>query len=166
MRGALASFLAFGIACACPIGANAQQAHPSAAAPAIGTSLRVFVRDAPEAVTGAHYTGTDSSGFSVFNPHRGADYRFDWATVDSVQVKRGVTSSRRPVWVGALLGGAVLGLAAAGSADEGEVIDPGAAIGLGFAAGALAGAAIGGIVRSATARTIWETIPRWGRQAP
>jgi hypothetical protein len=86
---------------------------------------------------------------------------FPWARVDSVQLSRGREggSGRKSALVGAVVGGALLAVVGAGSAEEGDVIDPAAVAGLGFVAGAVGGALIGGIIGSSRAHERWESVP-------
>ena len=139
-------------------------AQTGAAIPAPGARLRVWSPDLRDrAVVGA-LLAVDSARLTLERPD-GARFVFPWARVDSVQVSRGREwgRGRRGALLGALAGGALLATLAGASTGEGEVIDPAAAAGVAFVAGALGGALVGGMIGSSRARERWESVPSWPR---
>ena len=86
---------------------------------------------------------------------------YPWPLVDSLDVSRGKYGGqgRRMATIGAFAGGAALAILVAASAEEGEVIDPGAAVAVAFVAGAVGGALVGGVIGAGRARDRWERVP-------
>ena len=138
------------------------RAQTVGAPPTSGTRLRVWSPDLRDRAVIGVLVESDSARLTLERSDA-TRFIFPWPRVDSVQVSRGRTGGRgrQGALLGGLVGGAVLAIVAGTSGNEGdlEVIDPGAAAGVAFVAGALGGAIVGGLIGSARATDRWESVP-------
>jgi hypothetical protein len=138
-----------------PASLAAQMVNP----PPLGSRIRVWSQTLPDRNAIGELVDLDSTRL-LLQPSW-SRVNVPWPVVDSLQVSRGMHGGggRRGALRGALFGGVVLAIFAGGSAHEGEVIDPAAVAGLGFIAGALGGAIVGGIWGSSRDKERWESVP-------
>ena len=136
------------------------RAQFAAAPPALDTRLRVWSPDFPQRGIIGALIATDSTHLTL-ETGGAARFSFPWPRVDSVQLSRGRQGGRgrRGALVGGFMGGAAHAMLAAANTDEGDVIDPAAAAGVSFVAGALAGALVGGAIGAARSHDQWEPVP-------
>jgi hypothetical protein len=139
---------------------SSARGQPAASPIAVGARLRVWSSDQRARAVLGTALGADSSQLRI-ELDDGSQVLYPWALVDSLHVSRGKQGGqgRRFALLGALTGGVALAVLAAANSSEGEVIDPAAAAGVSFVAGAALGALVGGSIGSARAEERWEAVP-------